>query len=126
MSDITEANHHQAESRSVPYFGELADTLGKFAIQHGLFNRANEIGRGITGQEAAKDGLLPSVEFINSKGENEKDTPFNVNGQRYEIDDSPSDRGHLYRVDYDGRRDAIEPEEAARARAAFQELEKQK
>jgi hypothetical protein len=126
MSERTEAVKAEAvhaEAR-VPYFGETLDKLANFAHEHDLFNKIDNVGRAITGLGAPKDGILPSVEFVNPKGEKEKDTPFIYNGIQYEIDDSKSDPSHLFRVDYDGRRDAIDPDEAARARAAFQELEK--
>lgn len=125
MSDRTEAN--KAESNkpesTVPYFGKILDELASAAFASGHVERFDNAVRQATG---SKDGILPSVEFVNPKGEKETQTPFRVNGIQYEIDDSPSDPAHLYRVDYDGRRDAIEPGEAARARAAFEEMKGKK
>ena len=93
MSDRVEAS--KAES-TVPYFGELADKLGTFADQHGLLERLDNGLRAVTGLQAPKDGILPSVEFVNPKGEKETDTPFITKGIQYEIDDSPSDHSHLF------------------------------
>lgn len=114
MSDKVEAKIEANKTEStVPYFGKVFDFIASAAFVNRHTDRV-------------ESSLLPSVEFVNPKGEKETHTTFKVNGTQYEIDDSPSDPSHLYRVDYDGRRDAIEPGEAARARAAFEELKNKK
>ncbi len=127
MSDRIEAVAEKAVTEkaesSVPYFGQIFDFLASASFVNRHIDGLNNAVNAITG---SKDGILPSVEFVNPKGEKETQTPFRVNGVQYEIDDSPSDPSHLYRVDYDGRRDAIEPGEAARARAAFEEFKSRK
>ena len=124
MSDKIEAKVEADKAEStVPYFGKVLDFLASAASVNRHVDRLDNVVNAITG---SKDGILPSVEFVNPKGEKETHTPFRVNGVQYEIDDSPSDPSHLYRVDYDGRRDAIEPREAARARAAFEEFKNKK